>query len=256
MPLVWPTALGARYDFEGGIVGVSEPVYILDDHENLSTWAVNFLRTRSRRVHVDRGLSGDDLGDRIVQVYGQRNEAAVDLLTRLQSRYAGLSYESGFFQSDVIFAPACEPEDPDEELEILCAVETGSPAGASVRLTGEVEVGLDGAGVLEFASLDVLIECDAMFAAAGSLALEWRRYVNVGSIDEVLRLADGLLNLRLVPRASGSHTFWFEGDSSMVFASSCWSELGLGMPPLLRAWADSENELQRISRILAFDGAS
>ncbi len=52
------------------------------------------------------------------------------MLEFVQERYGGLTYTSGFFDSDVFFTPVCEPEDPTEELEILYAVQTGSPAGA------------------------------------------------------------------------------------------------------------------------------
>lgn len=95
--------------------------YIVDSPEGLSARAVGFLRGSSRRVDVERGLTGRDLEREIVRVHGGSDGSMESLLHRLQERYAGLSYESGFFQTPVVFAPVCEPDDPHDELEnTLC----------------------------------------------------------------------------------------------------------------------------------------
>jgi hypothetical protein len=232
---------------------MSDSGYVSEAPAELSGRALEFLRTKSQRVPVETGLTGDALRAEITRVYGTCDDRIVDLLSRLQSRYSGLSYESGFFQSQVTFAPVCEPDDPRDELEILYAVETASPAGASVKVTGEVEIGLDGTGAIEFASLDALIECDAMFASAEALGVETRNYLTDHSADEVLRrlTADEVLGLRTVPGVGGSRTAWFEGSTCMVFFTSFWSDLKLGFSPILRVWARSDSELQRFGRVIS-----
>ncbi|MEU1604726.1 hypothetical protein [Micromonospora matsumotoense] len=123
--------------------------FILDAPGGLSERALEFLRRSARRVPFDRGLTGDRLSREIQRLQGRPCDEFVHLLESVQARYGGLAYTSGFFQGPVRFSPVCEPEEAEEELEILYAIETGSPAGASIKADGQVEIGVDGAGVLE-----------------------------------------------------------------------------------------------------------
>ncbi|GAA4440237.1 hypothetical protein [Phytohabitans houttuyneae] len=231
---------------------IPNTLYVAASSAGLSTRATEFIRARSHRARFDRGITGERLRDEIARVYGRPNDAIVDLLDALQSRYGGLTYESGFFQTVVRFAPVCEPEDALEELEILYAVVTGGPAGASVKANGGVEVGLDAAGVVEFASLDSLIECDALFATVEALGATTERYLDSESFETVLGslVADERLALRPVSEASGRRTHWLESESLMVYATNVWSALGLVMPPMIRAWAIDEDEIDRVDSLL------
>ncbi|WP_229399357.1 hypothetical protein [Micromonospora okii] len=197
---------------------------------------------------VGSGLTGDALRAQIAATYGRSDEVIVGLLERLQSRYGGLSYLSGLFGSQVRFAPVCEPEDPTEELEILYAVETQSPAGASVKRTGEVELGMDGSGVVEFVGLDSLIECDAVFDVAGELPVKETAYLRHAAVDHVRAalLARPDLGLRPVPEASGQRSFWLQGEHTWVFLTSVWAELGSPLPPMLRVWSQDEGTASRV----------
>jgi hypothetical protein len=226
--------------------------YVLKAPGTLSHRAIEFLRSNSRRVDFDRGYTGDRLRQRIVDVYGGPNDEIIDLLDRLQSRYGGLTYLSGFFESDVLFGPVCEPDDAEEDLEILYAVQTGSPVGASVKSDGSVEIGLDQEGVAEFVSLDALIECDSMFFNASSLPVSGKRYLERASIEVFLeRLqADKSLDLVLVDEASGAHSVWLEGESKALFVSAVWGAMGLPMPPFMFVAAGSEDDIERIATVL------
>ncbi|WP_147143967.1 hypothetical protein [Stackebrandtia albiflava] len=218
----------------------------------LSERARSFLRVSSRRVNFERGLTGQSLQREIIKVYGRPNDVMVNLLDRIQERYGGLSYKSGFFDSPVTFAPVCDPEDPGDDVEILYAVETGSPLGASVKLDGEVEVGIDFLGIREFSDLDSLIECDAMFSAAEALGEGAQRYMRRNTARaavDALRV-DQELGLKLVPTACGYHTFWLASDSTMVYATDIWSMLNGIMPPLLKVWTTSAGADERITRIV------
>jgi hypothetical protein len=226
--------------------------YIVDRPEGLSARAIGFLRSSSRRVAFERGLTGQSLQREIVRVYGGQNGSIESLLDRLQERYGGLSYESGFFQSPVTFAPVCDPEDPNDELEILYAVETGSPVGASVKIDGQVEIGLDSAGINEFSDLDFLIECDAMFSVANALGEGVQSYLGSSSaraVVDALRV-DEALGLNLVPRACGNHSYWLESGSTMIYATDVWGLLGGAMPPLFKAWTADVAGAERITRIV------
>ncbi|ROO61349.1 YD repeat-containing protein [Micromonospora sp. Llam0] len=245
------SALGIK--IERCAMSATVSAYIVDSPAGLSGRAARFLRTLSRRVDFERGLTGEILRREIVKIYGDSNDAIVDLLDRLQARYGGLSYASGFFQSDVIFAPSCDPGDVDEELEISYAVETGSPVGASVKIDGAVEVGLDSSGVKEFGGLDCLIECDAMFSVADALGLEGQLYLNSGTAlmaIEVLRAEEGL-GLEIVSEASGLHSYWLAGDSAMVYATDVWNLLNGGVPSFAKFWATGEGVRERIASLIA-----
>jgi hypothetical protein len=225
--------------------------YVVTAPGTLSHRAVDFLQANSRRVGFDRGPTGDRLRRQIIAVYGEPKDRIVDLLDRLQARYGGLSYRSGFFETDVVFSPVCEPEDAEEELEILYAVQTGSPAGASVKVDGSVEIGLDGAGVVEFASLDTLIESDSMFFAAAHLPVREKRYLdNLPAAELVDRLrSDKSLGLAAVDNASGAHTVWFEGDSKVVFVSDVWQAMGALMPPFMIAAAGAQGDIAGLATV-------
>lgn len=215
----------------------------------LTVRAARFIRARTQRAVVDAGLTGDALRAQIAAAtYGRSDEVSVDLLERLQSRYGGLSYLSGLFGSQVCFAPVCEPEDPGEELEILYAVESHSLAGASVKRTGEVELGLDGSGVVEFVGLDSLIECDAVFDVAGALPVKETAYLPHAAVDQVRAalLARPGLGLRPVPEASGRRSFWLRGERSWVFLTCVWAELGSPLPPVLHVWSEDEDTAARV----------
>lgn len=229
-----------------------ESRYIVDCPEGLSARAIDFLRSSSQRVYLERGLTGQNLQREIVRVYGGPNVFLESLLSRLQERYGGLSYVSGFFQSPVTFAPVCDPEDPSDELEIIYAVETGSPAGASVKIDGQVEIGLDSTGVVEFSELDSLIECDAMFSVANALGEGVQSYL--GSISaraavDAIRV-DEKLGLKLVPEACSNHSYWLASGSAMIYASDVWSLLGGAMPPLFKVWTANISTAERITHIV------
>lgn len=241
-----------RCDLERRSVSAVGSRYIVDCPEGLSERAIRFLRSSSRRVDFERGLTGQSLQREIVRVYGGPNDLIGSLLDRLQERYGGLSYESGFFQSSVTFAPVCDPEDPDDELEILYAVETGSPAGASVKIDGQVEVGLDSAGIREFSNLDFLIESDAMFSVADTLGEGIQSHLANRSARAAVDalLVDEALGLELVPRACGNHSYWLENGSTMIYAADVWGLVGGAMPPLLKAWTTDNGAADRITRIV------
>ena len=209
--------------------------FILQSRGSLSERAFAFLRATASRAEFDPGLTGGDLRDEIFRVYGTYNDPIVLLLDNLQNRYGGLTYQSGFFDAVVTFSPVCEPEDPAEDLEVLYAVETGSPAGASIKPTGEVEVGVDGEGVIEFPSLDTLIECDSMFGTARKLPHFTQRSID----NSGLRRVTDRLNREFarVSEASGQHCSWFENSSGMVFVNGSWAALELGMSPTVSLWS-------------------
>lgn len=226
--------------------------YIIDCPEGLSERAIRFLRSSSRRVDFERGITGERLQREIVRVYGGPNGLIGSLLDRLQERYGGLSYESGFFQSSVVFAPVCDPEDPSDELEISYAVETGSPVGASVKIDGQVEIGLDSAGIREFSDLDFLIECDAMFSVADALGEGMQSKLGnrtAWAAVDALRV-DEALGLKLAPRACGSHSYWLASESTMIYATDVWGLLGGAMPPLFKVWTTDAAAAERITRIV------
>ncbi|MEU7959805.1 hypothetical protein [Micromonospora humida] len=227
--------------------------FVLDAPGRLSERAVEFLRRSARRVPFDRGLAGGRLSMEIERVYGRPREDFVRLLEGVQSRYGGLTYDSGFFQGPVQFSPVCEPEDAEDELEILYALETGSPAGGSVKADGQVEIGIDGAGVVEFPDLDTFIECDAMFDAAGRLPVEDRFYLDrSGLARAVSRLSEAAdEDLQPVPIAGGAHCYWFQSPSLVAFVCGTWSELGGALSPFVQLWGESMSQLGRCRRLLA-----
>ncbi|GAA2559991.1 hypothetical protein GCM10010435_34080 [Winogradskya consettensis] len=223
--------------------------YILESPGALSARAVRFLRTASHRVPIDHGLTGERLRREIDRVHGRPDDDIVALLDRLQKRYSGLSYGSGFFQSKVTFSPVCEPEHPDEELEILYAVETGSIAGASVKPTGEVEIGIDALSTIEFRDLDTLIECDALYAeASGS---ERRSYFSPGPMEEVLNhlMSDPALGLHPAPEASGHHTHWLTGADTLVALEGAWATID-SRAPMIRSWPRHQQAASRLDAVL------
>jgi hypothetical protein len=226
--------------------------FVLDSPGALSSRAQEFLRTRARRQSFDPGLVGDALRERIFDVYGRPNEKIVTLLDSIQRRYGGLTYQSGFFDAKVVYSPVCEPDDMDDDLEILYAVETGGPTGASVRADETVVVGLDQHELREFSSLDTVIECDSLFGLAGNLAISGSSNLKQGTTaDAAARLrSEAPLGVREVSEARGMHTYWFSGQSSMVFISGLWSELGFGMPPLVKVWGSHEEEVDGIIALL------
>ncbi|GAA2500698.1 hypothetical protein [Winogradskya humida] len=225
--------------------------YLLESPVALSARAVRFLRSGSHRVTVDRGLTGDRLRREINRVHGRPDDDIVTLLAQLQTRYSGLTYTSGFFQSKVTFAPVCEPEHPDEELEILYAVETGSIAGASVKPTGQVEIGIDALSTIEFGNLDALIECDALYAEASRSGPERRSYSTPGAVGELLDhlMSDPSLSLRPAPEATGHHTHWLTADDTMVALEGAWSEVST-MPPMIRSWPRHDHAASRLDAVL------
>jgi hypothetical protein len=222
--------------------------YVLNAPGALSDRAVTFLRNYSHRVNFDRGNTGNELRRQIVEVYGEPNDEIVELLDWLQSRYGGLAYQSGYFEADVTFSPVCEPEDPEEELEVLYAVQTGSSVGASVKSDGSIEIGFDQAGISDFASLDTLIECDSMFRKASLMSANSKRFLEGASIETIAdRLkSDRSFGLTFVPEASGRHSIWFEGASMSLFISDVWDSMGLLMPPFMFAAAESERDIARM----------
>jgi hypothetical protein len=227
--------------------------FVLESPGELSGRAIAFLRDNARRTSFEQGLVGDELREEIRNVYGEGNEPIVALLERLQIRFGGLAYESGFFQANVEFAPVCEPDEADEELEILYAVETASPAGASVKSNGDVEVGIDGSGIIEFSSLDALIECDSMLDLMRRFSVESREYLNPSQVPHIVDVlhSDAASGLGFVPEASGKHCHWFDSDAIAVLVCGTWAELGSVMNPVLRIWSDSRDAIERVKRLIA-----
>jgi hypothetical protein len=224
-------------------------MFVLSSPGSLSTRALEFLRKHASRQPFDPGLGGDELRHVIGEVYGRPNERMVSLLESVQARYGGLAYPSGFFDTDVVFLPVCEPEDADAELEISYAVRCEGPASASLSADGTVFVGRDGNGVAEFASLDAVIECDAMFPLASHMAATMTSFLR--SAAQVAQLAgrlraDGELGLREVREACGAHTFWFAGRSAMVYMCGAWS----GTPPLVKVWGATNDSLNAAQQLV------
>ncbi|WP_173140064.1 hypothetical protein [Kibdelosporangium persicum] len=216
--------------------------FVLDSSEGLSARARHFLRSEARRLDFDPGLVGDELRKRIIAVYGNPNERMVGLLDELQGRYGGLAYRSGFFDANVAYTPMCEPEDADEELEILYVVQTGTSAGASVRADGTVVVGFDQWDVVEFRTLDALLECDSMFTDVTKFASVAEVRVSAAGLAGLADYitAETPFSLQLVSEACGSHTFWFSGEEGAVFLCGTWSGMGFPMPPTVKVWSDDD----------------
>jgi hypothetical protein len=230
-------------------VEVGETEFVLYSPGSLTARAQAFLRACSNRKRFDRGLVGERLRSKIEAVYGYPDERIVVLLDSIQGRYGGLTYRSGFFDSSITFSPTCEPESLNEKLEILYAIETGGPAGASVRVDGTVAVGLDDSEIAEFSTLDSVIECDSMFALAGrDFSVGASGYVDQEKFLEIAaRISSNyVVPLQVVPEAGGMHTYWYTGESAMLFLCSTWSELGLGMRPLIKVWARSESVIREM----------
>ncbi len=227
--------------------------FVFTDPGGLTDRAQAFLKRHGRRVPFDAGLTGDVLRSVIAEVYGRPSERVVSLVEWAQQRYGGLSYPSGFFGAEVVFAPVCEPEDALQELEISDAISTGGPARASLSGDGTVYIGLDGTGVAEFPGLDSVIECDAMFLAASEMAATMTSFLH--STAQAIALAGRLsqadkLGLREVRAARGRHTFWFAGRSAMVYVGGAWSALRLGLPPTVQVWGASKASLDRVQQLL------
>jgi hypothetical protein len=186
-------------------------------------------------------------------VYGAVDDGVVRLLDAVQERYSGLTYNSGFFDSTVIFSPVCEIESSDDEIEISYAVDTGGAAGAFLTRDGEVNIGLDNVGVVEFPNLDYLIECDSMFATCEQLpfsgTIHLHEVTDADSLDRVRR--DIATELTPVPEATGSHSGWFHAHDVAVFYCTLWFQLGLAMPAFLRYWARGEDEGMLVERLAA-----
>jgi hypothetical protein len=140
-----------------------------------------------------------------------------------------------------------------EELEILYAVETASPAGASVKSNGDVEVGIDGSGIIEFNSLDALIECDSMLDLMRRFSVESREYLNQSQVSHIVDVlhSDPASGLGFVPEASGKHCHWFDSDAIAVLVCGTWAELGSVMNPVLHIWSDSRDAIERVKRLIA-----
>lgn len=209
--------------------------FVLDAPGGLSSRARAFLAAGATRVEVDLGLTGEALRAEMARVYGDVDEVLLQTLEAAQARYAGLSYRSGFFDAIVKFAPSFEPDADDDELEILYAVDTGSVAGASLTKHGEVEVGVDAAGLLEFTSLDAVIESDALFAAAAARPMAKTLHIDAGSADPAA-VAAMFGDVAMVPEACGRRSWWFTGPSTEVFSCTVWHDLGLGLPPFVKVW--------------------
>ncbi|GAA0801677.1 hypothetical protein Sya03_06710 [Spirilliplanes yamanashiensis] len=222
----------------------------------LSDRARAFLDRRAVRAEFDRGLTGDRLRERIARVHGEPDERIVRLLDRLQAAYGGLRYPSGYFATPVEVTPVCEPEDPDDPLEILYAVRTASPLGASVHPDGGVEVGLDGAGVVEFPSFEALIECEATFDEVARLPVGRRWHVEPAVLRRVVGELDagGLFGLRRRVAACGRGAHWFVGPGAAVFLRSTWWDLGLGVPPTVDVWGGSAEVAGAVERLAGGGG--
>src|SRR5688572_22694300 len=110
--------------------------FVFSNPGALSTRAQEFLRKHASRGPFDAGLGGDQLRGVIDEVYGRPNERMVSLLESVQARYGGLRYVSGFFDTEIVFTPVCEPEDSTEVLEISYAIETGGAPVACLSADG------------------------------------------------------------------------------------------------------------------------
>lgn len=179
------------------------------------------------------------------------------MVESVQSRWGGLTYQSGLFDSAVVFSPVCDPEESDEPLEIDYAVESASPAGASVDLEGRVLIGFDAGSVREFVSLDSVIECDAMFSMVSSSMSESGMIYD--SRDSAVDFTHRVLScfagsLEVVPEASGENLTWLIDDNLAVYACATWSKLGLGLPSYVKVWAKNAELIQsagsRLSAVL------
>jgi hypothetical protein len=226
--------------------------FVINSPAGLSSRARRFLDLCASRESVDLGLVGDGLRTALMEVYGIVDDQIVQLLERVQSRYSGLTYPSGYFDSTITFSPVCEPDVAEQDLEILYAVETDGPVGASLSRVGEVRVGVDAIDVVEFPSLDALIECDSLFALAEELAFSRTVYLaDETSTGLQMRLADEIAPASCeVPEASGVYSYWVTDDSFMLFYCSTWSELNLGLPPFAKLWSANADSIDRIANFL------
>jgi hypothetical protein len=156
------------------------------------------------------------------------------------------------FDAWVTFNPVCEPDDPQEDPEILYAVETGTPVGASIIRTGEVAIGWDDVEVLAFPNLDSIIESDALYAESAQMNVV--RTVSEPCEFEPDSFTESArqhgISLRFVDEASGPWVHWFESDALRVFMCRLFSELVGTMPPYAVVFAHQNVEVDAIERLL------
>jgi hypothetical protein len=207
--------------------------FVIDSLARLSARARSFLSTSARRIEYDRGLTGADLVERIVDVHGSPDDDVVDLLERTQRRYGGLQFSSGYFANTVEFTPICDPED-GEPLVIDYAVSSGTSAGALLDRNGRVEVGWDADGLIEFDSLDRLIEWDAAYAAAEQSPSFRTLRTDLATFDaSVASLIAAIPGARRLDEVAGDHTWGIEGPEVVILANAIWASLGLPLGPVV-----------------------
>jgi len=229
--------------------------FITSDPGSLSIRAQRFLSRCASRRSYGRGLTGGELRKRIQDVYGRPFDNIVTLLDQVQTRYGGLTYRSGFFDSTVLFSPSCEPDDPSDQLEILYAIQTGGPTGASLYADGSVAIGLDQFEVREFPSLDSVIECDSMFDLVTNSEARQRYsfHVQTEFLDIISVLhSRGPFAVQEVREAAGERTRWFVGDSLWIYLTGAWSSLGLGVSsPVAKVWGSEPSIVDSVRELLS-----
>jgi len=213
--------------------------FVLDSPQGLSSTAQRFLRENACRVEFDRELTGEELRRDMLTVNGFVDEELLILLDRIQARYGGLSYPSGYFGNTVEFTPVCEPE-MGEELHISYAVQSGTAAGAQLNRDGAVEVCFEDKGLLEFPSLDNVIEWDAAFAKAKSMRVFKTFYLPDSiTFEEVnARLRRIAPDTMPISETWGHRSWWFAGPNFALGACRVWRDLELIMPPVAYIGAD------------------
>ncbi len=229
-----------------------ESEFVLDSPGGLSARAQRFLAAEAVRVVEDPGPSDAELRERMAELYGTVDEDFLVLLRSVQRRYLGLSYDSGYFDgSRVTYSPTFDPEPGDTDLEILYAVSMEANVGASLTDKGQVEVGFDQWGLVEFDSLDNVIESDALFALSKRFQVSEVSFRNLAA-DAVRSslAADSELGLTEVSEAGGRYSHWFVGDNAAVFYRSLWYELKFTDAPLIAVWGTDASVVARLERLI------
>ncbi|MFD6752077.1 hypothetical protein [Micromonospora gifhornensis] len=225
--------------------------FVLDEPGGLSARAQRFLAAEAVRVVEDPGPSDAELRERMAELYGTVDEDFLVLLSSVQRRYLGLSYDSGYFDGRVTYSPTFDPEPGDTDLEILYAVSMQANVGASLTDKGQVKVGFDQYGLVEFDSLDDVIESDALFAASRQFPIRetFGRNLAADAVRSSLT-ADSELGLTEVPEAGGRYSHWFVGDNAALFYDSLWHELKFTDAPFITVWGADASVVARLERLI------
>jgi hypothetical protein len=182
-------------------------VHLLDSPEGLSERAQAFLASavREEMYPVDREAD-DRAARRVAELFGIAPAEFLGWLDGLRDRFDGLRYHSHAFGEDVVFGPAPDVDDEDEQ-----------PAPAA------------------------FIESDALHAECAG----WRVVVS-GRQDTYDELAARAATLTPLPEGSGPTESWWEGDGFRVHLNRTWALLyDLDRMTTWKVWARDDAAADR-----------